>query len=154
MQIPIRLQAWLLDHWAKIKAWSMRNVLLLFAAAIAVLVVLVVLSGKKSQDVKETGEKAWHENVLTKRQVKAKDKVIAQVLDSARTQAAANVKVKAESDSLKKVARHYEAKADSAINVIAHETLHDTAAAPSAVFNRLAAYKPRPVVLASGDTLK
>lgn len=151
MEIPLKVKAWLAARWAALGAWLMRKWLLVFAAALALLAFLVVFSGKKSQD---TVEDAAQATVLSKKQVRHAEKVIAQKLDSIKVQTIIIEKIVHERDSAVVVARRHEARADSTLKTLRHETLPDEDLAPASVYNRLAAYRPRAVALPGGDSLR
>lgn len=134
-----RLGDWLLLHW-----------LTVLALALAFAFFMVLLAGKKSQDA---GAAVEHGAVLSKKQVKRAEKVIAQKLDSIRVQTGTIEKIKLVRDSALVVARRAEVKADSSLKVLKNEKLTEADLTPTGVYNRLADYRPGAVVLAPGDTL-
>jgi len=150
--IKEQFAAWRASLWA----WLMRHAFTVIGVVLVCLFLSVVFSGKKSQDVKEVAEQAMTENVLTKKQVKQKDKVIAQKLDSIRTQTVIIEKIVHVRDSLKVVAKAHDARADSLIKTIAHEsTIPDPSDTPERVQQSLADYKPRSwAISATGDSLR
>jgi hypothetical protein len=142
MKIPQNLKAWAAAGWAALGAWLMKHALTVFAAALIALAVLVLLSGKKSQDTKEAVQQAVSENVLTKKQVKAKDKAIALRDDSIRTQTIIIRKVVHVRDSAVVAARHHEAKADSILQSKPDEDFTAPTTATVRVERFLTGYKP------------
>jgi hypothetical protein len=132
------LSAWRAAAWA----WLMRHALTVFAVVLACLALSVIFSGKKSQDVKEVAQQAMSENVLTKKQVKAKDKIIAANNDSIRTQTIIIRKVVHVRDSAVVAARHHEAKADSILNSKPDEDFTAPTTATVHVERFLTGYKP------------
>jgi hypothetical protein len=142
MEIPLKLKAWAAAGWAALGVWLMKHALTVFAAALIALAVLVLFSGKKSQDTKEAVQQAVSENVLTKKQVKAAEKIIKANNDSIRTQTIIIRKVVHVRDSAVVAARHHEAKADSILNSKPDEDFTAPTTATVHVERFLTGYKP------------
>lgn len=138
MAIPLAIKAWL-------KAYGV----FIFLFLAIVLGCLIGFGLRKSQQVKQAVE--VHE-VLTKKEVRAKDKVIAANLDSIRVQAVIIERVERWRDSALVEARTRDHRTDSLTKRLKYETLPAEDITPARVYNRLANYKPGPVVVGT-DTL-
>lgn len=129
--------------WAQLCAWVMRHALLVLAACLLVLFVVVVLSGKKSQDAKDAAVQAVTTGTLTSKQVKRAEKALTQKADSIQKQTALIKKVVRTRDSLVVKARQHDARADSLLKHVSHEILADPAFTPERVAQLLTGYKPK-----------
>lgn len=143
MNVPATLKTAWRQLWAWLWAWLMRNPLLVLAAALLLLFFMVALSGKKSQDVKETAEQAVTQGQLSNRQVKKTEKVLEAKNDTIKQQAAIIHTAKHKADSLVVVAKKHDARADSLIKRITHEAPTDPDAAPERVAQLLTDYTPK-----------
>jgi hypothetical protein len=154
MEIPEKIKAIAAASWSWLGAWLMRHALTVFALALGLLAVLVLFSGKKSQDAKETVQQAVQQGVLKDNQVKAKDKIIAATLDSIRTQNIIITKVVHVRDSVVVAARHHEATADSLLKSMPDEDYTSPTTATAHVEGFLSGYSPRAYARNGADTLK
>lgn len=136
----------------QVGAWLMRHSLTIFFGVMALLAFSILIGGKKSQEVKEVAEQVKTENVLTQRQVKAKDKVIAARNDSIRIITIYKDRWREKSDSNAVVARKADAKADSLLR--ARPLLPDETPTSEYLTANLEAYKPRSWALPSGDSIR
>jgi hypothetical protein len=142
-----QVSAWSAALWA----WLMKHALAVLAVVLACLFLSVAFSGKKSQEVKEVAEQAV---VLKDKQVRQKDKVIAQKLDSIRTQTVIIKQIVHVRDSLKVVAKTHNHRADSLIKTIVHESpIPDPADTPERVEQLLTNYRPKAWAIQARDSL-
>lgn len=150
--IKEQFAAWRSALWA----WLMKHAFTVIGVVLACLFLSVVFSGKKSQEVREVAEQEHQQGVLKDKQVKQKDKVIAQKLDSIRTQTVIIKQIVHVRDSLKVVAKVHDARADSLIKTIAHESpTPDPTDTPERVEQLLTDYRPKAwAISASGDSLR
>jgi hypothetical protein len=147
-----QLKALFITAWRGAGDWLMKHVGYLFLGCFALLVVVLLALGKTGHD---TSEEAQQQHALTKKEVKQKEKVIAQKDDSIRTQTVIIEKIVHVRDSLKGVAKVHDARADSLIKTIAHETPTDPDVTPERVQELLSDYKPKAWALPAGrDSLR
>jgi delta 1-pyrroline-5-carboxylate dehydrogenase len=140
--------------WAWVGAQLMKHWLLVFAAVLTMLAFLVLFSGKKSQDAKNTVEQAVQADVLSKKEVKQKEKVIAATLDSIRSQTIIIRKVVHVRDSAIVAANHHEAKADSLIKALPDEDYTSPSTATARVESFLSGYHAQAYARPGADSLK
>lgn len=148
------LKTYATTAWAWIGAKLMKHWMLVFGAVLLVLAVLVLFSGKKTQDATNTVEQAVHENVLTKKQVKAAEKIIAANQDSIRTQTIIIEKIVHVRDSAVVAARQHEATADSLLKSTPDEDFTAPSTATIHVEGFLAGYRPKAYATSAADSLK
>lgn len=138
-----RIGRFFLRHWMSV-----------FLFVLAALLVSVLATGIKSEQVKQSADKAVKETVLTKKQVKAKDKTIRALKDSIETTQVIIETILESRDNALVVARQEEARADSLLKPILHENaVADDDATPTGLARALAKYRPQAYEL-GGDSIR
>jgi hypothetical protein len=139
MNIPLPL----VRLWQKLGDVLMRNSLLVLASSLLLLALVVVFSGKKSQDVREVATQAVSEGQLSKKQVKKAEKALAATQDTIKKQAAIIHIATHKADSLAVVAKKHDARADSLVKRLTHEVPTDPTDTPERISQLLTDYTPK-----------
>jgi hypothetical protein len=145
----IRLKTWLATRWE----WLLQHWLRVIGTSVLLILLLGMLGVFKT---KQTKDAAVAHELLTDKQIRGKDRFIAQIKDSIRMRDSIIYQVIQVRDSAVVAAKLHEAKADSIIKTIAHENATpDPDATPERVEQFLTGYRPQAYALPGGlDSLR